>query len=122
MRGPGQTHSLAAADSSHYRSLRCRFQLGSRLVAESSPPRPLCEGDQRTMNERFRLNPFLNKSTRSARTWLTLGTAAAYAAVSLTRSSPTWAQNATTPNTKPREQQSLSVRRLEIPAGPLDIT
>ena len=74
------------------------------------------------MSERFRLNPFLNKPTRSARTWLTLGTAAAYAAVSLTRTSPTWAQNATTPNTKPRGQQTLSVRRLEIPAGPLDST
>src|ERR1700733_9578126 len=74
------------------------------------------------MSERFRRNPFVNKPSRSARTWLTLGTAAAYAAVSLTRSSPTWAQNATTPNSKPREQQNLSVRRLEIPAGPLDVT
>jgi catecholate siderophore receptor len=74
------------------------------------------------MSERYRLNPFLNKPNRSARTWLTLGTAAAYAAVSLTRTSPTWAQNATTANSKPREQQSLSVRRLEIPAGPLDVT
>src|ERR1700733_14968482 len=74
------------------------------------------------MSERFRLNPFVNKPTRSARTWLTLGTAAAYAAVSLTRTSPTWAQNANTPNTKPREQQTLSVHRLEIPAGPLDST
>jgi catecholate siderophore receptor len=74
------------------------------------------------MSECFRLNPFLNKPTRSARTWLTLGTAAAYAAVSLTRTSPTWAQNANTPNTKAREQQSLSVLRLEIPAGPLDVT
>src|ERR1700722_9793336 len=74
------------------------------------------------MIESFRLNPFVNKPSRSARTWLTLGTAAAYAAVSLTRSSPTWAQNANTPNTKPREEQSLSVRRLEIPAGPLDVT
>jgi catecholate siderophore receptor len=61
-------------------------------------------------------------SAQAARTWLTLGTAAVYAAVSLTRSSPTWAQSATTPDTKPREQQSLSVRRLEIPAGPLDVT
>src|ERR1700759_2172661 len=96
------------------------FNSAAGSSRKSSPLRLLCEGDLRTMSERFRLNPFVNKPTRSARTWLTLGTAAAYAAVSLTRTSPTWAQNANTPNTKPREQQTLSVRRLEIPAGPLD--
>ena len=47
---------------------------------------------------------------------------AAYAAVSITRSVPAWAQDATTANSKPREQQNLTVRRLDIPAGPLDVT
>src|ERR1700722_16752320 len=58
--------------------------------------------------------------TRSGRTWLTLSTVAAYAAVSITKPLPAWAQDATTANSKPREQQNLTVRRLDIPAGPLD--
>src|SRR3984957_17788181 len=57
--------------------------------------------------------------TRSGRTWLTLSTVAAYAAVSITKPLPAWAQDATTANGKPREQQNLTVRRLDIPAGPL---
>jgi catecholate siderophore receptor len=60
--------------------------------------------------------------TRSGKTWLTLGTAAAYAAVSITKSLPAWTQNPTNANGKPKEQQSLTVRRLDIPAGPLDAT
>ncbi len=60
--------------------------------------------------------------SRNKKTWLTLGTVAAYAAVSITRSVPAWAQDATTANNKPREQQNLTVRRLDIPAGPLDVT
>ena len=59
---------------------------------------------------------------RKKSTWLTLVTVAAYAAVSITRSVPAWAQDATTANSKPREQQKLTVRRLDIPAGPLDGT
>jgi catecholate siderophore receptor len=43
--------------------------------------------------------------TRGRKAWLTLGTVAAYAAVSVTK-----------------EQQNLTVRRLDIPAGPLDAT
>jgi catecholate siderophore receptor len=52
--------------------------------------------------------------------WLTLGTVAAYAAVSITRTMPAWAQAATATNGKPAEEQSLTVRRLQIPAGHLD--
>src|SRR3984957_5977743 len=58
--------------------------------------------------------------TRSGRTWLTLSTVAAYAAVSIKKSVPVWAQDATAANGKPREQQNLTVRGLAIPAGPLD--
>jgi catecholate siderophore receptor len=53
-----------------------------------------------------------------------LGTVAAYAAVSITKSVPAWAQD-TGPNSakrKPKEQQKLTVRRLDIPPGPLDAT
>jgi catecholate siderophore receptor len=59
---------------------------------------------------------------RNKSAWLTLGAVAAYAAVSITRSVPAWAQDATTAKNKPREQQNLTVRRLDIPAGPLDVT
>ena len=62
------------------------------------------------------------RRTRSGRTWLTLGTVAAYAAVSITKSLPARAQDATTAKGKPREQQNLTVRRLDIAAGPLDET
>ncbi len=62
-----------------------------------------------------------NERSRNAKTWLTLGTVAAYAAVSITKGMPAWAQN--TPVTaKPKEEQNLTVRRLDIPAGPLDAT
>ncbi len=56
---------------------------------------------------------------RVGKAWITLGTVAAYAAVSLTKSVPAWAQNAVT-NGDDKGQQGLMVRRLEIPAGPLD--
>src|SRR5882724_9605638 len=62
-----------------------------------------------------------NERSRSAKTWLTLGTVAAYAAVSITKWMPAWAQNAPA-TAKPKEQQSLTVRRLDIPPGPLDAT
>jgi catecholate siderophore receptor len=55
----------------------------------------------------------------TGKAWLTLGTVAAYAAVSLTKSVPAWAQSATTRGDD-KGQQGLMVRRLEIPAGPLD--
>jgi catecholate siderophore receptor len=76
------------------------------------------------MNGNFHRNPRSterNERSRSAKTWLTLGTVAAYAAVSITKCMPAWAQNATA-TAKPKEQQSLTVRRLDIPAGPLDAT
>jgi catecholate siderophore receptor len=62
--------------------------------------------------------------TRGRKAWLTLGTVAAYAAVSITKSVPAWAQDAgpNSANGKPKEQQNLTVRRLDIPAGPLDAT
>jgi catecholate siderophore receptor len=49
---------------------------------------------------------------------------AAYAAVSATRSSPAWAQHTDETNGrhKPQGQQSLTVRRFDIPDGPLDAT
>jgi catecholate siderophore receptor len=76
------------------------------------------------MNGNFPRNPQSterNERSRSAKTWLTLGTVAAYAAVSITKCMPAWAQNAPA-KAKPKEQQSLTVRRLDIPAGPLDTT
>ena len=76
------------------------------------------------MNGIFPRNPQSTERTersRSAKTWLTLGTVAAYAAVSITKCMPAWAQNAPA-TAKPKEQQSLTVRRLDIPAGPLDAT
>lgn len=61
---------------------------------------------------------------RTRKAWLTWGTVAAYAAVSVTKTLPVWAQNVapTTATGKPQEQQSLTVRRLQIPAGQLDAT
>ncbi len=60
-------------------------------------------------------------SSRRGKAWLAVGTVAAYAAVSMTRAIPAWAQNATAPNSNGKEQ-NLTVRRLDIPAGPLDVT
>jgi catecholate siderophore receptor len=64
------------------------------------------------------------KSTGRGKAWLTLGTAAAYAAFSFAKSTPVWAQDpdSTSGSGKHREQQGLTVRRLNIPAGPLDTT
>jgi catecholate siderophore receptor len=79
------------------------------------------------MNQSFPQNPQPAKRqelTRGRKAWLTLGTLAAYAAVSITKSVPAWAQD-TAPNAangKPKEQQNLTVRRLDIPPGPLDVT
>jgi catecholate siderophore receptor len=56
---------------------------------------------------------------RVGKAWITLGTVAAYAAVSLTKSVPAWAQNVPASGDD-KGQQGLMVRRLEIPAGPLD--
>jgi catecholate siderophore receptor len=87
----------------------------------------LCDGDQRTMNKSFPQNPQparRSELTRARKAWLTLGTVAAYAAVSITKSVPAWAQDAAPnlANNKPKEQQNLTVRRLDIPPGPLDAT
>jgi catecholate siderophore receptor len=57
--------------------------------------------------------------SRTGKAWLTLGTVAAYAAVSLTKSVPAWAQSVSKSGGD-KGQQALTVRRLEIPAGPLD--
>jgi catecholate siderophore receptor len=56
---------------------------------------------------------------RTGKAWLTLGTVAAYAAVSLTKAVPAWAQSVTASGDD-KGQQGLMVRRLDIPAGPLD--
>jgi catecholate siderophore receptor len=76
------------------------------------------------MNKSFPESPRVARRsnlTRGRKAWLTLGTVAAYAAVSITKSVPAWAQDAAA-NGKPKEQQNLTVRRLEIPPGPLDAT
>jgi catecholate siderophore receptor len=59
------------------------------------------------------------KRTNRGKAWLTAGTVAAYAAVSITRAMPARAQDvhAAPANNK---EQSLTVRRWDIPAGPLD--
>jgi catecholate siderophore receptor len=79
------------------------------------------------MNKSFPQNPQPAKRselTRARKAWLTLGTVAAYAAVSITKSVPAWAQDVTrnSANGKTKEQQNLTVRRLDIPPGPLDAT
>jgi catecholate siderophore receptor len=79
------------------------------------------------MNESFTQNPQPAKRserTRGRKAWLTLGTVAAYAAVSITKSVPVWAQDAARSSSKgkQKEQQNLTVRRLDIPPGPLDAT
>jgi catecholate siderophore receptor len=79
------------------------------------------------MNKSFPQNPQPAKRselTRGRKAWLTLGTVAAYAAVSITKSVPVWAQDAAKGSAKgkQKEQQNLTVRRLDIPPGPLDAT
>jgi catecholate siderophore receptor len=76
------------------------------------------------VNDKFRPQAPKPRRNRGGRAWLTLGTVAAYAAVSITRSVPAWAQDTTATAGKrlPQAQQGLTVRRLEIPAGPLDAT
>jgi catecholate siderophore receptor len=62
------------------------------------------------------------KKGRKRSVWLTLSTMAAYAAVSVARSSPAAAQRSgdTNASRNPQGEQSLTVRRFQIPAGPLD--
>jgi catecholate siderophore receptor len=76
------------------------------------------------VNDKFRPHVPKPRRNRGSRAWLTLGTVAAYAAVSITRSVPAWAQDASATAGKglPQAQQGLTVRRLDIPAGPLDAT
>jgi catecholate siderophore receptor len=74
------------------------------------------------MNGRSRPTPPTAKNrgrTTRRKAWLTAGTVAAYAAVSITRAMPARAQDihAAPANSK---EQSLTVRRWDIPAGPLD--
>ncbi len=59
---------------------------------------------------------------RGGRTLLTLGTLAAYAAVSVGKSATARAQNPSAPSDKAQGQRNLTVRRLNIAAGPLDET
>jgi catecholate siderophore receptor len=61
-----------------------------------------------------------DSSRPKGKAWLTLGTVAAYAAVSITRTLPAWAQAAAAATGKSAEEQNLTVRRLQIPAGHLD--
>jgi catecholate siderophore receptor len=75
------------------------------------------------MKDKFPSTPQTPAPVRRScgKAWLTLGTVAAYAAVSISKPMPAWAQDAASHITgKPQEQQSLTVRRLNIPAGPLD--
>ena len=62
--------------------------------------------------------------SRSGKAWLTFGTIAAYAAVSIARPTSIWAQavDASKGGGKPQEEQGLTVRRLNIPEGALDAT
>src|ERR1700733_8954894 len=74
------------------------------------------------MRDRSRPTPPTTKDrgrTTRGKAWLTAGTVAAYAAVSITRAMPACAQDihAVPANGK---EQSLTVRRWDIPAGPLD--
>lgn len=68
--------------------------------------------------------PFAKKKglNRRGKVWLTLSTMAAYAAVSVTRSSPAFAQHSEEAkgNRKPQGEQNLTVRRFQIHEGPLD--
>jgi catecholate siderophore receptor len=84
------------------------------------------QGDQQAMKNKSHHNPQTvpqQRRNRSSKAWLTLGTVAAYAAVSITKTIPVWAQNTSAiPSAKPKEQRNLTVRRLDIPEGPLDAT
>ena len=75
-----------------------------------------------SMKDHSRPTPLTTKNrgrTSRGKAWLTAGTVAAYAAVSITRAMPARAQDvhAVPANSK---EQSLTVRRWDIPAGPLD--
>ncbi|MGC1296815.1 MAG: TonB-dependent receptor, partial [Alloacidobacterium sp.] len=63
------------------------------------------------------------RRSRSHSRWLALGTVTAYAAVAFARPSPQ--QNASAVGTDPKQTtgtQNLTVRRFNIPSGPLDVT
>jgi hypothetical protein len=70
------------------------------------------------VNDKFRPQAPKPRRNHGGRAWLTLGTVAAYAAVSITRSVPAWAQDTSTSVGKglPQAQQGPTVRRLDIPA------
>ncbi len=76
------------------------------------------------MKKNLRLYPQKKKHGRIHRgkVWLTLSTMAAYAAVSSTRQATAWAQHPDQSGSasKPQGQQSLTVRRFDIPASPLN--
>ena len=57
--------------------------------------------------------------TTRGKAWLTAGTVAAYAAVSITRTMPARAQDVRAVPANGKEQ-NLTVRRWDIPAGPLE--
>jgi catecholate siderophore receptor len=59
------------------------------------------------------------RRTTRGKAWLTAGTVAAYAAVSITRTMPARAQDVHAVPANGKEQ-NLTVRRWDIPAGPLD--
>ena len=69
------------------------------------------------MKDRSRPTPVTTKNRRG-KAWLTAGTVAAYAAVSITRAMPARAQDIHAAPANGKEQ-SLTVRRWDIPAGPL---
>jgi hypothetical protein len=121
MRGSGQTHNLAAADSPTIGLRACHDQPGSYSRAYGALR--ASGRETKNMKDKFPSTPQTPAPVRRScgKAWLTLGTVAAYAAVSISKSMPAWAQDAASHITgKPQEQQSLTVRRLNIPAGPLD--
>jgi catecholate siderophore receptor len=74
------------------------------------------------MKDRSRPTPPTEKDrgrTTRGKAWLTAGTVAAYAAVSITRAIPARAQDIHAVQANGKEQ-SLTVRRWDIPAGPLE--
>ena len=73
------------------------------------------------MSEHSRPTPLTTKSKRTSRgkAWLTAGTVAAYAAVSISRAMPARAQDVHADPANNKEQ-SLTVRRWDIPPGALD--
>lgn len=73
-------------------------------------------------NHRIQPNKKKRGLNRRGKVWLTLSTMAAYAAVSVARAHPAFAQRSDEAegNRKPQGEQTLTVRRFQIPEGPLD--